>query len=57
MIQGGGHAPQVDDGNRHGIKEERYSTNQFYAIPPVAVLIPLSVSLLWRQERQDGVVL
>ena len=38
------------------IKGERYSTNQFYAVPPVAVLIPLSVILLWQQERQVAVV-
>lgn len=38
------------------IKEERYSTNQFYADPPVAVLAPISVSLLWQQERQVAVV-
>jgi hypothetical protein len=48
-------APKVGDGN--GIKEERYSTNQFYAVPPVAVLVPLSVSFPWQQERQVAVVM
>ena len=37
-------------------RRKRYSTNQFYAVPPVAVLVPLSVSLLWQQERQVAVV-
>jgi hypothetical protein len=37
--------------DRQHKRGERYSTNPFYAVPPVAVLVPISVSLLWQQER------
>ena len=49
-----GRAMETD--NKKHKREERYSTNQSYAVPPVAVLVPISVSLLWQQERQVAVV-